>query len=77
MANHLGHIVTPEDVRPNSDKIGAIQKYPIPKKKILGLLGYYRKFIIKDIARLTKPLTLCLKKGAKIEHIVNIIFLGM
>lgn len=68
----LGHIVTPEGIKPNPEKIKAILKYPIPRttkeiKGFLGLLGYYRKFI-KDFARITKPLTLCLKKDSKIEH---------
>ena len=68
---YLGHIITPEGVKPNPDKIKAVLKYPIPKtpkeiKAFLGLVGYYRRFI-KDFAKLTKPLTRCLKKGAKIE----------
>lgn len=68
----LGHIITPEGIKPNPDKIAAIKKFPVPKtpkeiKSFLGLIGYYRKFI-KDFAKLTKPLTTCLKKGAKIEH---------
>lgn len=68
----LGHIITPEGILPNPDKIEAIIKFPIPKTRkeiqsFLGLIGYYRKFI-KDCAKLTKPLTSCLKKGAKIEH---------
>lgn len=69
---YLGHVVTPEGVKPNPDKIIAIKNYPIPKttkeiKGFLGLLGYYRRFI-NNFAKLTKPLTKCLKKGAKIEH---------
>lgn len=67
---YLGHIISNEGVKPNPDKVAAIQKYPIPKtpkeiKQFLGLLGYYRKFI-PDFARITKPLTQCLKKGKKI-----------
>lgn len=67
----LGHIVSTDGVKPNPDKIQAIQKFPIPKtqkdiKSFLGLLGYYRKFI-KDFAKLVKPLTVCLKKDNKIE----------
>ena len=70
--SYLGHIVTPEGIRPNPEKIRAIQSYPIPSttkqiKGFLGLLGYYRKFI-KNFAKLTKPLTKCLKKNAKIIH---------
>lgn len=67
---YLGHIITREGVKPNPDKISAISKYPIPKttkqiKGFLGLLGYYRRFI-PDFAKVTKPLTACLKKGSKI-----------
>lgn len=66
----LGHIICREGVKPNPNKIKAIKKYPIPKtpteiKRFLGLLGYYRKFI-PNFARITKPLTQCLKKGRKI-----------
>uniref|UniRef100_A0A1B6DI21 RNA-directed DNA polymerase n=1 Tax=Clastoptera arizonana TaxID=38151 RepID=A0A1B6DI21_9HEMI len=68
---YLGHIVTPDGVKPNPDKIKAIKNYPIPKttkqiKGFLGLLGYYRKFI-KDFAKITKPFTNCLKSGATID----------
>ncbi|KAL1448524.1 hypothetical protein WDU94_006581 [Cyamophila willieti] len=68
---YLGHVVTTEGVRPNPVKIEAIRQYPIPKtttqiKSFLGLLGYYRRFI-KDFAKLTKPLTKCLKKDAVID----------
>lgn len=67
---YLGHIISEDGIKPNPDKISAIQKYPIPRtpkeiKQFLGLLGYYRKFI-PDFARITKPLTSCLKKGKKI-----------
>lgn len=70
--SYLGHVVTPEGVRPNPDKITAIKNFPIPKtqkeiKSFLGLLGYYRRFI-KNLAKITKPLTRCLKKDGKIIH---------
>lgn len=68
---YLGHVITPDGVRPNPDKIKAIQRYKIPTttteiKGFLGLLGYYRKFI-PQFADLTKPLTSKLKKGTKID----------
>uniref|UniRef100_A0AB38Z266 Polyprotein n=1 Tax=Breu errantivirus TaxID=3078398 RepID=A0AB38Z266_9VIRU len=68
----LGHIVTENGIKPNPNKIDKIINWPIPKtakqiKGFLGILGYYRKFI-KDFAKLTKPLTRCLKKDAKIIH---------
>lgn len=67
---YLGHIISKDGIKPNPDKIRAIEKFPIPKtateiKRFLGLLGYYRKFI-PDFARITKPMTQCLKKGSKI-----------
>lgn len=67
---YLGHIISNEGIKPNPDKIKAIQSYPIPKtpkeiKQFLGLIGYYRKFI-PDFARVTKPMTQCLKKGRKV-----------
>ena len=67
---YLGHVISEDGVKPNPEKIEAITKFPIPKtqkeiKSFLGLVGYYRKFI-RDFAKLTKPLTICLKKGAKV-----------
>lgn len=67
----LGHIVTSEGVKPNPDKIKAIQNFPIPRnekqiKSFLGLLGYYRKFI-KNFALITKPMTECLRKDSVIN----------
>lgn len=68
----LGHTLTSEGIMPNEQKIEAIKKFPLPKtqkeiKSFLGLVGYYRKFI-QDFAKLTKPMTSCLKKNAKILH---------
>lgn len=67
----LGHVITPEGIKPNPSKIEAIQKYPIPKttkeiKAFLGLIGYYRRFIA-NFANITSPMTKCLKKEAKID----------
>ena len=62
----LGHIITPEGIKLNPDKIKAIIKYPIPKtqtdvRTYLGLTGFYRKFI-KNYAKISKPLSDTLKK---------------
>lgn len=67
---YLGHIITDEGVKPNPEKVRTVQEYPLPTttkeiKAFLGLVGYYRKFI-PGLAKITKPLTLCLKKGQKI-----------
>lgn len=70
--NFLGHELTDQGLKPNKDKIKAVLNFPLPCnqkdiKSFLGLVGYYRKFI-KDFAKLTKPLTSCLKKNAKVVH---------
>ncbi|GJQ86388.1 hypothetical protein Trydic_g8478 [Trypoxylus dichotomus] len=67
----LGHVITPDGIKPNPSKIHAIQNYPLPKaireiRAFLGLAGYYRRFI-HNFARIVQPLTRCLKKGTKID----------
>lgn len=67
----LGHVITPEGVKPNPDKIKEIQTWELPTtekqiKQFLGLVGYYRKFI-RDYAKLTKPMTKYLKKDVKVN----------
>lgn len=67
---YLGHTITKHGIKPNDDKIHAVLNYPLPKttteiKSFLGLVGYYRRFI-KDFAKITQPLTACLKKRNKI-----------
>ncbi|KAJ4440581.1 hypothetical protein ANN_08726 [Periplaneta americana] len=63
---YLGHVVTPDGVKPDPKKTEAILKFPIPKnpkdvKSFLGLAGYYRKFI-SDFSAIARPLTNLLKK---------------
>lgn len=67
----LGHVITPDGIKPNPDKIKKILEWSLPKspkeiKQFLGLTGYYRKFI-KDYSKITKPMTRYLKKDAKVD----------
>lgn len=67
----LGHIITSDGIKPNPSKIETVQRYPIPKtqkeiKAFLGLVGYYRRFI-QNFAKITFPLTKCLRKGSVIN----------
>lgn len=68
----LGHIVTPEGVKCNPDKIRAIESWPLPRNEkelrgFLGTIGYYRRFI-RDFAKIVKPLTVQLKKNEELRH---------
>ncbi|GJQ66512.1 hypothetical protein Trydic_g5150 [Trypoxylus dichotomus] len=63
----LGHVITPDGIKPNPSKIHAIQNYSLPKtikelRAFLGLVGYYRRFI-RNFARVVQPLTRYLKKA--------------
>lgn len=63
---YLGHIVGPDGVKPDPEKVGAVVNYPEPKtqrdvRAFLGFVGYYRRFV-KDFSKITLPLTALLKK---------------
>lgn len=66
---YLGHIISSNGVRPDPNKIRAIQNFPSPRtqkniKQFLGLAGYYRRFI-PNFSKTAKPLTDLLKKDKK------------
>ena len=47
---YLGHIVTPEGIRPDPAKVIRIRNFPTPRnvgevRTFLGMAGYYRKFV--------------------------------
>ena len=57
----LGHIITPERIKPDPEKIKAVEKYPVPTKlkevqSFLGLAGYYRRFI-PQYSKIARPLS--------------------
>ncbi|UYV75458.1 hypothetical protein LAZ67_13000337 [Cordylochernes scorpioides] len=67
----LGHQVNKDGIRPDDDKIKAVNQFPIPKnlqqlRSFLGLSSYYRRFI-KNYADIARPLNSLLSKGTKFQ----------
>jgi hypothetical protein len=65
--NYFGHIVSSEGVKPDPNKVQAINDFPIPRnvtdvKSFLGLAGCYRKFI-PQFSKIAKPLNDLLKEN--------------
>ena len=65
---YLGHVVSSAGVGTDAEKIVTIRNWPTPTnlkelRGILGVTGYYRKFI-RDYAIISQPLTALPKKGA-------------
>src|SRR6266700_4164421 len=63
---YLGHVITPEGVKPDPDKTKYMENFPIQRKvrdvrAFLGLSGNYRRFV-KGYANIARPLNELLKK---------------
>ena len=61
---YLGHLILADGIQPLPEKLESIAKMPAPKnpkevEQFLGLVGYYRKFILRfaDISRVLTHLT--------------------
>ena len=67
--NYLGHQITEEGVRPDPQKVAAIEQFPTPTtakqmKMFCGMISYYMRFI-PNCSRIASPLYKLLKKDAK------------
>ena len=63
---YLGHTLTSDGVKPNSNKIKAVLEYPRPTsakeiKSFIGLVNYYRRHL-KNLAAIARPLTALTRK---------------
>jgi hypothetical protein len=61
MVEYLGHVLGKEGVKPNPEKVKAVENYPVPKSvnefgHFLGLASFYRRMIPR-YADKAKPLT--------------------
>ena len=66
---YLGHVVTPDGVMPNPEKVRIVRDFPAPKnlkelRTFMGLANYYRRFV-KGFAHIASPLNALTKKGVK------------
>jgi len=67
----LGHVVGNDGLKPDPGKIDKIKNLPIPTtqkgvRSVLGLCGYYRKFV-RGFSKIAKPLNELLKKVKQFE----------
>ena len=68
---YLGHVVSEDGISSDPSKVEAVKNWPSPTNKsevrsILGLMGYYRKFI-SNFASRASPLTKLTRKRARFE----------
>ena len=69
--NYLGHLITEAGVRPDPQKVAAIEQFSTPTnskqlKTFCGMISYYRLFI-PNCSRIVSPLYNLLKRDAKFE----------
>ena len=65
--NYLGHVVSPNGIKPDPAKVEALQQLEPPTdargiRSFIGMTGYYRRFI-PNYAKIAKPLTELTKKN--------------
>jgi Reverse transcriptase (RNA-dependent DNA polymerase) len=63
----LGHVISAAGIEMDSDKVKAIQDWPVPKsvddvRSFLGLAGYYRKFV-KSFSEIAAPISELVKNA--------------
>ena len=65
---YLGHVVTPQGLKPNNRNLDAVKNFPPPAnlrhlQQFLGLTSYYRRFV-PGYVKIAYPLHILTRKGA-------------
>jgi hypothetical protein len=65
----LGHVISLEGIAMDPSKVRDVLDWELSKsvhqvRSFLGLVGYYRRFIL-NFCKISKPITELLKKGTK------------
>ena len=71
VVEYLGHILTPDGLKPNPERITAVRQFVTPRdvktvKHFLGLASFYRKFV-PNFARIAEPLHNLTRKSVQFE----------
>ena len=74
VVEYLGHILTPDGLRPNPERTTAVKHFPTPHdvntvQQFLGLASFYRKFA-PNFARIAEPLHFLTRKDVQFEWTV-------
>lgn len=69
--NFLGHTISKEGIRPDAEKVAAIERMALPRdvksiRRLLGTLNYYRRFV-PEMAEHLVALNNLLKKGKTVK----------
>jgi hypothetical protein len=69
--HYLGHIISEQGIAVDPEKIESIRGWPTPKNVsdviyFMGLVGYYRRFIV-GFSKIAHPITSLQNKGTKFE----------
>ena len=69
LVKYLGHLITPNGILPDPDRIAAVKDYPIPccvkdVRQFAGMASYYRRFI-RNFAKVAQPLHALTQKSAQ------------
>jgi hypothetical protein len=69
--HYLGHIILKDGIAVDAEKIEAIREWSAPRnvmevRSFMGLVGYYRRFII-GFSKIAHPITSPSKKGEAVS----------